>query len=267
MQPTPPNSTTDLLSPETRQQQFLLADYARTGSPQLLHQLQGIHPQHTEQYHRLVRSAFDDALQSAFPIAYELFPDDIWQLILNEFLAARRSTTPQLWRMPFQFLEFAREQHYAERFQMPFLYDLLLFEWLEIDLHTMPDAPMPPATPHGTWQHSALVISPEFVVQQLQYPIHRMPAHAAVAHPGNYPILLFRHPTQGHIQFLQISPQLAQLLELLRSGPHTIAQLASTLSTQLGQPDTSDTTHIQASLVPFFQTLQQKGLLLGFASV
>ena len=87
----------------------------------------------------------------------------------------------------------------------PFLDDLLYFEWMEIEIHNMPDRPNPEFTDQGDLLNDRLVFNPEHEIIKLEYPVHMHPADTTPELKGDYYALIFRAPETGYVHFLDLS--------------------------------------------------------------
>ena len=64
----------------------------------------------------------------------------------------------------------------------PFLDDLLYFEWMEIEVHTMPDRPFPDYVKEGNVLEDRLAFNPEYEIIRMDYPVHLYPGGAGLRH-------------------------------------------------------------------------------------
>ncbi len=125
-----------MLSPETKDIQIRLGDYCKTG---ILNDIPGIHSGHIKHYRRLFFSVIKNNIFQAFPIAAEVLGKKQLTSMIDEFFSLHNAQTSQVWKLPGEFYEFAKTGNWNEKFKMPWLTDLLLFEWVEIKVHTMPN--------------------------------------------------------------------------------------------------------------------------------
>lgn len=247
-----------LLKAKTKDIQSKLADYCRTGALTLTTEVNQRHVQH---YRRLVYNIIDDILETAFPVFFEFAPDALWDEMVDEFFSGHHCQTPQVWRVPGEFYAYACRQNWKEKFQLPFLEDLLLFEWIEMDIHTMQDEPYPQHSPDGDWDKDLIALNPEYRILTLQYPVHTMPpAHIAAQHQGQYFVLIFRQPESGHVQFLDISVLYALAIEKIETG----ARLPALVDELQGIFAFPDKRAAHQHILAFLQDLRQRGFVLGF---
>ena len=247
-----------LLKPETKELQSRLAGYCRTGELTLGAEVDQRHVRH---YRRLVYNIIDDILETAFPVFFEFASDEVWDGMVQEFFSKHDCQTPQVWKVPGEFYEFACRQNWKEKYGLPFLEDLLLFEWIEMDIHTMKDEPYPAHRATGDWLKDVVALNPEYRILSTKFPVHTTPpAHITDKHEGQYFILVFRQPGSGSVQFLDISVLYALAIEKIDEGK-ALPQIVEDLQALFNFPDK------QAALqhiIRFLTDLQEKGFVLGF---
>jgi hypothetical protein len=190
------------LREETIRIQEQLGDYCRTGVEQ---ELPGLTPGRVQHYRRLISNVVHDTLRTAFPISVAALNEDTWHTLVEDFFSAGVPQPPQVWKLPFEFYEYHASKETASRMDLPFLDDLLYFEWMEIEVHTMPDRPYPEFVGEGDIMQDMLVFNPEHEIIRLEYPVHTHPVHEARHMKGDYFALLYRLPGSGHVQFLNLS--------------------------------------------------------------
>ncbi len=247
-----------LLKTETKNIQSKLADYCRTGELTLTTE---VNQKHVKHYRRLVYNIIDDILESAFPIFFEYASDEVWDEIVNDFFSNHNCQTPQVWKVPGEFYEYAIEKNWKEKYKIPFLEDLLLFEWIEMDIHTMKDETFPQYKIEGDWIKDTIAITPEYRIVSTKYPVHTTPPQQITEQTlGQYFILIFRQPETGSIQFLDISVLYALTIEKIEEEK-SISQIVDELQTVFSFPDKGVA---QNYIISFLKDLQQKKFVLGF---
>jgi hypothetical protein len=212
-------------------------------------------------YRRLVYNIIDDMLQSAFPIFYEYADTEIWDEIVNAFFSTHACQTPHVWKVPGEFYQYACDNKLKEKYHIPFLEDLLLFEWMELDIHTMKDEEFPSYQTEGDWNKDVIVLNPEYRILSVKYPVHTTaPVNIDVNAPASYFILLFREPKKGSVQFLDISVLYALTIEKIEEEK-TIAQITDELQAIFSFRDKA---FAQQQIINFCIDLRQKDFVLGF---
>ncbi|MCB0346010.1 MAG: putative DNA-binding domain-containing protein [Bdellovibrionales bacterium] len=206
------------LSEETRKFQTSLADYCRDNT---YREVPGVNSDRAKQYRRLVFNGVKSALNSAYPIAKETLGKERWDEFVTEFFARYPSSSPQLWKMPRGLYEFAVESRYAEMMGLPYLNDLLLFEWIEIEMFMRPDSEIAPYRACQDVLNEHLVLNPDFQVVQLSYPVFKLKGADLLDKRGNYFLLVYRSASTQKVWFSELSPFVVAVLELLKDDPLT----------------------------------------------
>ncbi|TAJ13956.1 hypothetical protein DMA11_07125 [Marinilabiliaceae bacterium JC017] len=249
-----------LLNTETKTIQEKLAGYCRTGEPV---EIPGVKHDRLHNYRRLVFNVINSTIQQAYPITREWLPDEEWQYLVNEFFKKHDAQTPQVWKLPFEFYQFISNNHYADELNKPALNDLLWFEWLEIEVHTMPDQIIPDYRSKGNLSSDKLVINPHLVLTKLTYPIHKMGGNEAALHEGLYFILIYRQKDTGNVRFMEISALHVFVIEELLKSPWSIEQLLPDISSLFGLDDYQT---LSQHLFHFCSDILDKQILLGYTN-
>ena len=244
----------------THQHQSALADYCRTGKYSAI---PGVREQHVTQYRRLVYNVVDDMLQSAYPLTHHLLTTREWNALVQEFFSNHPCQSPQVWYMPKELYEYLSPKEHKLKNKYPFLLELLWLEWLEVELFMMEDRPAAYTT-IGDISTDELVLNPEHHLQQFQYPVHLKTAKQLTpADKGDYFLVLFRKPDSGEVNFINLSPALVAMLEILQEGPQTmdalIRQCCAAWQLQLSP-------EIQAAAHAFITQSLDNRLIIGFKS-
>jgi uncharacterized protein len=214
-------------------------------------------------YQTLVSNIFKNTLKNAYPIAEAILTSVEWHTLTDHFIANHTSNHAALWKMPEDFLLFAEEHDYNSRFGLPYLTDLLLFEWTEIFLFMMPDFEYPEYNIVGNvLEHSAL-LNQESKLLHLRFPVYRpLPQDKRTLATGNYFLFMFRHPDSFQVRFIEISPELAVLLEYIEtgcSGYEAIEKVAE----KMGNNNTPELENFKNNCKIFLQNMQLERVLLG----
>jgi uncharacterized protein len=185
----------------------------------------------------------------------------MWDEMVNDFFSNHNCQTPQVWKVPGEFYEYAIEKDWSEKYKIPFLEDLLLFEWIEMDIHTMKDEVFPEYKTEGDWVKEIVVLNPEYRILTTKYPVHTTPpVQINETNAGQYFILIFRQPETGSIQFLDISVLYALAIEKVEEEK-TLTQVVDELQTVFSFPDKNVA---QRHIITFLEDLKQKGFVLGY---
>ncbi len=246
-----------LLKEETHEQQSKLAEYCKTG---IVPELTGIIEDNLHHYRRLCFNIGIDTIETAYPITYRFLPDEIWDKLVYEFYAEHKCQTPQVWRMPLEFYEYCVEKDIQGKLKLPFLNDLLYFEWLELEVHTMDDIPYPSFDSEGDLLNNLLAINPEHKLVKFTYPVHVLAATELEGKEGNYFLLMYREKESGRIQFMDVSILYAYILEQIQNG--LTLQAVLTDADSLFQINNFEM--LKEHALVFINDLKQRQFMLGF---
>ncbi|HKK09602.1 MAG TPA: putative DNA-binding domain-containing protein [Bacteroidales bacterium] len=221
------------LSNHTEDLQSQFAEYCRTGKPV---SLPGTNPQRMKHYRKLSFSVIYNALEQAYPITQQVLTDSEWTDLADGFYANHENTTPLLWQMPHGFYEYVANSGLQIKEDYPFLPELLYFEWLEIEVHTMEDIPYPEGFVKSSdfTTENAVAVNPEHRLVQLSYPLHLKAVEEAIKEPGNYYVLIYRHPESGNVKFMNLSVLFAFAFSLFAEKKLNIYEAAKEIENQFG---------------------------------
>lgn len=246
-----------LLKPETYKLQSQFAMYCRSGK--VVH-LKGARPERLRHYRRLVFNVIKDALQTAYPIAYKYIPKESWDSMVENYFSSHHCSDPQVWRMPREFYQFSLDENYAEKYELPFLNELLYFEWLEVELYMMEDLQYPDLKSMDFDLHSLIAVNPEYRIIKLSYPVHLERPYDSIEKKRDYFLLLFREKKSGRIQFTDLSVLYAYLLENLIPGEKALQNVLNDILYVFG---INDLKALQSNVFAFLEDLQKRGFVLG----
>ena len=243
---------------ETRAIQEQLGEYCRTGEEQ---ELPGITPGRIHHYRRLISNVVQDTLRTAFPITVSALEESQWDELVQDFFTEGIPQTPQVWKLPYEFYEYHAGRETGKKMDLPFLDDLLYFEWMEIEIHTMPDRSYPEFLNEGDIFQDRLAFNPEYEIVRLEYPIHLHPVSEALHMKGDHFALLYRLPESGHVQFLGLSAlnvyiitRLQEMNAPLNEIKHEFARVAGIESGR----------YLDDALEKFIGDLLERKMILGY---
>lgn len=248
-----------LLKSETYQAQQKLASYCRDGKDV---EIKGITPNRIHTYRRLVFNVALDTLESAFPIARKYIDAAIFEEMVSLFFEEHSNKSPLLWKMPLAFYQYALEKKLSEKYHLPYLNDLLWFEWTEVELFMMEDKSYPKVKEEGDVFEDLLVINPEFLLTKLEYPIHMMVPDKSTKQKGSYFLLNYREKESGKVQFINLSILFAYIIERI-SGGDTLKEMTEDILYLFG---INDLDLLKNNIITFIDDLKTRGFVLGFTA-
>lgn len=246
-----------LLKADTYQQQSKLAQYCRDGVEV---EILGTQADRLPNYRRLVFNVVKDALETTYPISFKFIDSVIWNKMVYNFFSTHKCVDPQVWRMPEEFYQFCLNKNYAEKYDLPFLNDLLYFEWLEVEIYMMEDRTYPEFKNSSNWLDKKIALNPEHKIIKLEYPVHLKNPLDADLKKGAYFLLLYREKESGRVQFINLSILYTFLLENIVLGEKTLEQIFTDILYLFG---INDLAMLQTESLKFLKELYAKGFVLG----
>ena len=246
------------LKKDTARIQESLGEFCRTGADT---EIPGVTPGRVTHYRRLVYNVVRDTMDSAFPITLAALGEEHWDLLVQDFFSNGIPSTPQIWKLPYEFYQFHASRETGTRLQKPYLDDLLYFEWMEIEIHTMPDRDYPEYTKQGNLFTDRLAFNPEHEIVKLDYPVHLHPAEETIDLKGDYYTLIFRAPETGYVQFLNLSGLNTYILTRLLEEDVPLDELKGDIAQVAGIESGK---YLDDALQTFITDLMNKRLILGY---
>lgn len=200
-----------MLKLNTASIQHELVEYCRMNNEEVI---EGTRLDRLHNYRRLIHTIFWESLADAYPITKSILNEEQWNCLVDDFISNNPCQEPQLFRMPFSLIAFVENNDYCEKFSLPFLIDLLHFEWVEIEVHTMEDLQEEPFETKTDFSTGNIVFNPYLRIIQLKYPIHKLKTEDISLVKGNYFLLVYRQDN-GTVQYLELNVFTTNLLEQL----------------------------------------------------
>lgn len=243
-----------MLKKETQQIQEDLALYCRTNVQQ---DLPDVREDRLHHYRRLIFNIVNDAIKGNYPIAYKQFTTEAWEEVITDFLAEHAFQNNQLFKMPGEFIAFAEKKNYAAKYDIHYLIDLLKFEWVEVEVHTMADEEIPVLSETKDLMRKALFFSPYLKLLALNYPIHLLKRQENLEEKATY-LLVYRQEN-GTVQYMELAPLMFSILENLISAGVSVFTL---LEEELSQLSEDQKQEILQGIEMSLTDLVQKGIIL-----
>ena len=248
------------LQAETYKIQENLGTYCKTGSKT---EIPGLTENRVHHYRRLVYNAVKNTMEQAFPICSQVLNEEAYDSLVHRFLSEYNCQTPQIWKLPGEFYQWVVSSGLAQELKLPWLNDLLLFEWIEIDVHTMEDIAMPEAYKITDLFKNYLVFNPEFKLIRLEYPVHLFNIKDVSEKKAEYFILISRDPESGKVYFFNLSVLHVWVLEQMMNNPLCLEDLIPEIHKNFG---IESETVLKNNFREIFNELIQKKFILGSSS-
>lgn len=215
-------------------------------------------------YRRLLMNNIKNTLDIVFPIAHEKLETQSWDKLVQCFFAQKNCNSPYLWKMPYSFYEFVRDNHYSQKLNLPYLEELLLYEWNEVEVFMMKNRhpkPFVSSSNKDDLMKKAPVINPEFILQKLHYPVFKKELSDFEKHLGEYFILTYRHPQTLEVCFFEFSKFFTLIFEIINHEPTPIQEA---LVLALDAFNKKHSEEIEAHTRSWAQALCDEKVILGF---
>ena len=174
----------------------------------------GVREDRAPTYRRLVRNIIFSNLEKAYPIANVTLGEEKWNRLTGDFFEQWNIPSPELWRMPYSLLEYVDSTNYAELIAAPYLTDLLLFEWKEIEIYMIEDYQYPELSQIADPLIDELQLNMESEIIEVGYPVHRERGPEFSEVNNRYLLLCYRHPETLSVKFIELAQGAALLVEL-----------------------------------------------------
>lgn len=200
-------------------------------------------------------------MHQAYPIALQVLGEKEFTSLIHDFFSHHKPQTPQVWKLPGEFYEYALSANFKDKTGKIWLNDLLLFEWIEIEVHTMPDIELPEFGSKGNILEDVLLSNPESRLIQLDYPVHLMNVREAEKNKGNYFVLLSRDPETGKVIFFNLPILYAWIYEKIINEQISIKEILPNLKEIFGIRDDEK---LLANISAFINDLKTRHAFIGF---
>lgn len=247
-----------LYNNNTYQSQKKLVDWVRTG---LNPEVPGTVKEGLNQYRRLFRNNIANSLQQAFPITFEILSKQQWDILVDDFFANHDAKTPQIWKLPYEFFQFVEKQNYSLKFNLPFLDDLLHFEWIEIEVHTMADIFPEPYIKNGDLLNDKIEVNNENRLINLKYPVHLFAAKESLNNVGDYYLLTYRMPKTFEVKFMNLPPLHTLFFEKISIQQMTATEIINEIIAENPAIDKIQLTH---NITDFINKMMSEKVFLGY---
>ena len=212
-------------------------------------------------YADLLFNKFNDSLQACFPVCAALLGERGWQTLVKTFVAQHACRSPLYRQIPDEFVDYLQTAPRRPA-DPPWLLELAHFEWLELAL-AIAEAEPPPAysTAIDDWLPCRPLFAPVLQIRQYAYPVARLNADCQPAEaPAQATYILGFRDRDDEVQFVELNPATARLLEILHSGGETVAAAINRIAAELKHPQPAALNRFG---IETLYNLMQQGAILG----
>ena len=213
-------------------------------------------------YKELINSIYHQSLMKAYPICHSILEPTVWNTWVADFIKFSRSDEPRVWLMPRLFKEYVKTQKLGEKNHMPYMDDLLLFEWLEIEVFTELDINLPKISASINWDKDTVYFNPHAREMVLDYPVHRSIKHDELMKKGLYNMIVYRHPETFSVQYIQMGVFDKLCIDFMQSDKLPLAKAIELVFQRLHLEQVQFAL-IRERTLQVFNQFQQDGFILG----
>ena len=221
-------------------------------------------------YRELFYNNVEGFLSNSFPILRKLMDDDSWHAMARDFYARHECHSPLFLEIPREFLNYLQQERSDHAEDLPFLYELAHYEWVELALSVAEADDDQDRKPDSTTERGSdcdlldgiPLVSMLAWPLSYRYPVHRIDPAFIPRTPGEQPtyLLVYRDP-DDEVGFIELNPVSARLLALLQenrklSGRQALEQIAAEL--QHPKPEV-----VIEGGRQILQEWRQRGIVLG----
>lgn len=171
--------------------------------------------------HRIISGA----MKNAFPITNSILSQRDWETLINDLYKEHNSKTYHFYTLPYDFYLFAFEKGYDQILNLPFLNDLMYFEWIMLDTKVSISIKNNPFRLKGNVMNDMLCLNPSHHLIQIDYPVHKYDPIESVRYQDTYFVLTYRHPVTGDAFAVELTDVEAFIFERLDSTIMTVAEI------------------------------------------
>lgn len=248
-----------MIQPTFQQYQHQFTDYVR--DPKQSPRPNGVQSRRMRIYADIVFNNMDDTLSACFPVCKKIIGARRWNRLVRTFMAEHQCTTPFFRKIPEELLRWLESSPQATHDLPQFILSLAHYEWVELavavsdaSLDDIPDA-------DGDLLIGQPVLAPALVLLRYDYPVHQISQRFKPSQPLELPVnLLVFRDTDDAVQFVELNPVSARLIELLQSNQFTGQQVIEKVAAEIQFNDLSVIVEFGTELL---KDLHHKGAILG----
>lgn len=195
-------------------------------------------------------------LDACYPVTRSVLGERRWRRLNRAFFREVRCQTPYFREIPREFLAWLPAEVGPR-----WLKELAHYEWVELALDVM-DAPMPAHDPAGDLLAGIPVLAPALMNLAYAWPVQRIGPDYRPRQPISTHLLVYRD-TADAVQFVELNPVSARLVDLLLEGRLNGRAACAAIAAELGRADPQAVIAHGAALL---EELRAAGAILGVKS-
>ena len=172
---------------------------------------------------------------SAFPVTKQLLDAAEWHAVVRGFLRDHRATTPYFQEISQELLEYVGTQQ-ALNARMPYLLELMHYEWVELALSVSTEEWPMDVDPAGDLLNGTPVVTPLVWPLSYTFPVHRIgPDFRPIEPPAEPTRLVVYRNRNDDVRFLETNAVTLRLIALLTERRCTGRAALETIAQELGR--------------------------------
>lgn len=238
-------------------------DFARhIRNPKAHARPQGVPARRMKIYNELLYNNIEGFLLACFPVLRSLLSDRKWAKLVREFFAEHRCHTPFFRQIPDEFVQYVQSERGRRAGDPPYLAELVHYEWIELVLSVSnKEIDATQIDPAADLASARIAFNPVLALLQYAYPVqHISPDFKPRTPPAAPTYLLVFRDADFAVQFVELNPVSARLVDLLQGGEISADQALKKIAQELKHLDPGVV--IQGGL-DILRNLLAQGAILG----
>jgi len=222
----------------------------------------GVSAQRMRVYNELLYNNLEGFLLTCFPVLRQVLGTRKWGKLVRDFFAEHRCHTPFFRQIPDEFIQYLQSERGVRDSDPPYLLELAHYEWIELVLAVSnKETPLAQIDANGNLAHGHPALNPVLALLQYQFPVHRIgPKFKPLAPPPQPTYLLVFRNQEFMVEFIELNPVAARLVDLLQQSEHNSEQLFQQIAQELHHPEPQA---VAQGGLAILQELHAAGAILG----
>lgn len=248
-----------MMPPTFQQYQTQFTDHIR--NPKQSPQPKGVQARGMSIYRDIVFNNMDETLSACFPVCKKIIGVRRWKRLVRAFMIEHRCSTPWFRQIPEELLRWLETSPLVIDDLPPFILSLAHYEWIELSIAVSEAKLDVMQVANGNLLAGQPILAPALVLLKYDYPVHRISPSFKPTQPLAQAVhLLVFRDVDDAVQFMELNPVSARLIELLQGNQLTGQQAIEKVADEIKFNDLSVMVKFGAELL---NSLQQKGAVLG----
>ena len=224
-------------APEFQAFQLALARHIR--DPKAHARPAGVPARRMRIYNELLYNNLESFLLACFPVLRQILGARKWAKLVREFFAEHRCHTPFFRQIPDEFVQYVQTERGTRPGDPAFMPELVHYEWIELALSVSDqEPPLRRIDPAGDLASGRPALNPVLALLQYRYPVHRIgPRYKSRMPPAQPTYLLVFRDRDFHVDFMELNPASARLVDLLRENKRSGENLLNKIAQELKHSD------------------------------